>query len=148
MNHNIKSSVFTISLIALSTVFVSATYAAPSSGEMKAKLEKIDVNSDGKVSRDEAAKYKGVAKHFDNVDANNDGYLTKDEMKAQRAKSIQAKFRAIDGNQDGRISRAEADAKTPKIAQHFDKLDTNKDGYIDKNEMAEARQQREHRQRK
>ena len=43
--------------------------------------------------------------------------------------AIQA-IKAADTNNDGLISRAEADAKLPRVAKHFDQLDTNKDGQI------------------
>jgi EF hand len=142
MNYNFKSTIFAATLIIISTAFVSVANAAPRSDEIKAKMQKIDADGDGKFSREESAKYKGIAKDFDKIDANKDGFLTKDEMKAQRAKRAETKLKAIDGNQDGRISRAEADAKTPKLAKNFDKLDANKDGFIDKAEMAAARQRR------
>ena len=142
MNYIIKLTALTVSVIILSTAFATIANAAPKQDEMKAKLQAIDIDGDGKFSREEIAKYKGIAKDFDKIDTNKDGYLTKDEMKAQRAKKVAAKLKAIDANQDGRISRAEADAKTPMIAKHFDKLDRNGDGFIDKDEMAAARQHR------
>jgi len=143
MNHNIIATIFAISLIALSTIFASIANAAPTSDGPRAKMHKIDVDGDGKISREEASKYKGVAKVFDRVDTNKDGYLAKDEMQLQQAKRTEIKLKAIDGNNDGRISRAEADATAPKLAKNFDKLDTNKDGFIDKQEMAAARQHRQ-----
>lgn len=143
MNHIFKSAALTVSVIILSSAFATTSHAAPKPGEMKAKMEKIDTDGDGKFSREEVAKYKGIAKDFDKIDTNKDGYITKDEMKAQRDKKVAAKLKAIDANQDGRISRAEADAKTPMIAKHFDKLDRNGDGFIDKDEMATARQHRQ-----
>lgn len=136
MNHKIKSTIFAAALIVVSSALVSAANAAPRADELKAKMQKIDTDGDGKFSRAETAKYKGIAKDFDKIDTNKDGYLTRDEMKAQRAKRAETKLKAIDGNQDGRISRAEAEAKTPKLAKNFDKLDANKDGFIDKAEMA------------
>jgi Ca2+-binding EF-hand superfamily protein len=142
MNHIIRSAAQCVSVIIVSTAVASIANAAPRHEEMKVRIEKIDTNGDGKFSREESAKYKGIAKDFDKIDANKDGYLTKDEMKAQRAKKVAAKLKAIDGDQDGRISRAEADAKTPMIAKHFDKLDRNVDGFIDKDEMAAAREYR------
>lgn len=44
------------------------------------------------------------------------------------------RLRAADTNGDGLISRAEA-AALPRIAQHFDQIDTNKDGQISVEEM-------------
>ena len=37
---------------------------------------------------------------------------------------------AADANQDGLISRSEADTSLPRIAKHFDQLDSNDDGQL------------------
>ena len=40
----------------------------------------MDASKDGKVSREEAAGFRGVAKHFDEADTNKDGVLSRDEF--------------------------------------------------------------------
>jgi hypothetical protein len=40
----------------------------------------IDGNKDGKLSREEAAGFRGVARHFDEADANKDGALSREEF--------------------------------------------------------------------
>ena len=40
----------------------------------------IDSNRDGKTSRDEAAGFKNIAKHFDAADVNKDNFLSKEEF--------------------------------------------------------------------
>lgn len=40
----------------------------------------IDGNKDGKLSREEAAGFRGVARHFDEADANKDGALSRKEF--------------------------------------------------------------------
>lgn len=40
----------------------------------------IDSNKDGKVSREEAAGFRGVAKYFDEADVNKDGFLSREEF--------------------------------------------------------------------
>lgn len=40
----------------------------------------IDSNKDGKLSREEAAGFRGVARHFDEADANKDGVLSREEF--------------------------------------------------------------------
>ena len=40
----------------------------------------IDTNKDGKISREEAAGFRGVAKHFDEADINKDGMLSREEF--------------------------------------------------------------------
>ncbi len=40
----------------------------------------MDKNRDGKVSRDEASSFRGVARHFDEADTNKDGFLSREEF--------------------------------------------------------------------
>lgn len=40
----------------------------------------IDANRDGKISREEAAGFRGVAKYFDEADVNKDGFLSREEF--------------------------------------------------------------------
>lgn len=40
----------------------------------------IDGNKDSKISRDEAAGFRGVARHFDEADSNKDGVLSRQEF--------------------------------------------------------------------
>lgn len=40
----------------------------------------IDANKDGKLSRAEAAGFRGVAKYFDEADVNKDGFLSREEF--------------------------------------------------------------------
>lgn len=40
----------------------------------------IDGNKDGKLSREEAAGFRGVARHFDEADTNKDGVLSRAEF--------------------------------------------------------------------
>lgn len=42
----------------------------------------IDGNKDSKISRDEAAGFRGVARHFDEADANKDGVLSRQEFES------------------------------------------------------------------
>ncbi len=139
MNHKLTRMLSTSSIVVFVAMAPGLAAAAQSDGAMKGKMHKIDTNGDGKISRDEAAQYKGLAKHFDQIDTNKDGFLSKDELKASHAKRADARFRAIDRDGDGRISRAEADAKAPRLSKHFDQIDTNKDGYLSKDEIAAAR---------
>ena len=40
----------------------------------------IDANRDNKITREEAAGFRGVAKHFDEADSNKDGMLSREEF--------------------------------------------------------------------
>lgn len=42
----------------------------------------IDGNRDGQISREEAAGFRGVARHFDEADTNKDGSLSREEFES------------------------------------------------------------------
>ena len=59
---------------------------------------------------------------------------------AEMQAKAEARFAAADKNNNGRIERTEAQAVGERMAMHFDHMDANKDGGIDKAEMAAMRQ--------
>ena len=139
-----KTSIFratTIAaMVALGMLTAVSAGAAPGADAPK-KMQEMDKNNDGKISRDEAAAYSRFAKRFDAIDADKDGFVTSDEMKAAHARATAAKLKAIDANGDGRLGRAEVDAKAPRLSKNFDAIDTDKDGYLSKEELVAARKQ-------
>ncbi|MFC5523140.1 hypothetical protein [Polaromonas jejuensis] len=60
----------------------SQTPAAPrySAQELERAFNFIDANHDGKISREEAAGFRGVAKYFDEADLNKDNFLSREEF--------------------------------------------------------------------
>lgn len=52
-------------------------YAA---NELERAFNFMDSNHDGKVSREEASGFRGVAKHFDQADTDSDGFLSRAEF--------------------------------------------------------------------
>ena len=54
--------------------------------------------------------------------------------KGERRHKMHERLKAADKDGDGKISRAEAVA-LPRLAKHFDEIDTNKDGFLDREEM-------------
>lgn len=101
----------------------------------------LDKNGDGVISRDEVAAKPKLAKMFDKLDTNKDGVLSKDEIKAGKEKMHDRHMAKIDTDRDGKISRAEA-ASHPKLAENFDRIDINGDGYLSKDELKAAHKAR------
>lgn len=114
---------------------------------------KPDANGDGVISKEEAAKFPRLAEKFAQLDKDKDGKLAADELPMHRA-GMRGQaggmrgqrgggMRALDSDGDGRISRAEMQAGKAGMDQHFERMDVNKDGYIDKADrqarMAERR---------
>ena len=54
--------------------------------------------------------------------------------RGDRAQKMHERLKAADKDGDGKISRAEAVA-LPRIAKHFDEIDTNKDGFVTREEL-------------
>jgi Ca2+-binding EF-hand superfamily protein len=115
---------------------------------VKAQIERLDTNKDGKVSKDEA---KGpLAENFDRFDLNKDGYLDKEEMTRAMTRFLATQggpgsgggpgspsppeFDPLDRDADGRLTREEL--KGTPHADKFEEIDTNKDGKIDPKEWA------------
>lgn len=126
---------------ALASPFAFAQNAAPNAHASP------DANGDGVVTRAEAAKAPWLASRFDQLDANKDGKLDRDELRMRRGMrghGGMGGMRALDTDHDGRISRAEAQAGKGDLAGRFDRMDVNKDGYLDRTDMQlRMRQQRD-----
>jgi hypothetical protein len=61
---------------------VSAAPAGPrySASNLQQAFNYMDANHDGKLSREEAAGFRGVAKYFDRADTNHDNFLSREEF--------------------------------------------------------------------
>ena len=62
-----------------------------------------------------------------------------EKCRAERQARFEARFRKADMDGNGMVSRAEAEKAMPRLALHFDRIDTNKDGQITRDELAIAR---------
>jgi Ca2+-binding EF-hand superfamily protein len=140
-----NKAVFVSLLTALagSTVAYAEAPAAPAQrteacehGGRAQHFEKLDINKDGRVSRDEML---GKAtERFDRADANKDGSLTADERAAAHKRFAEEHFKKADKNGDGVLT---ADELPPHFAKMLGKLDTNKDGKLTQPELAAGHEQ-------
>lgn len=79
--------------LALAAMSLPATAAKDDANQPRdAQFQRLDVNHDGYVSRDEAAKERGIAQAFNDADDNHDGRLDRDEF--LKAQSIDERVRA------------------------------------------------------
>lgn len=133
-------------LATLLATSVTGLAVAASPAPSKPMAPRMDANGDGVIDRQEAAAHPRLAQRFDALDKNKDGKLARDEMPAPRHGMRHGRhhggrdggfmMRGMDADNDGRISAAEYRA-------HFDKMDVNKDGYIDQaDRVARAEQRR------
>ena len=108
-----------------------------------AKMEAMDTNGDGQVSRDEHTN--AAKKMFDTMDADKDGKVTATEMEAAHAQiagtddkkmkghmSAADKIKKVDPNGDGMLSIAEHGTGADTM---FDRMDTDKNGSLSKAEL-------------
>ena len=109
----------------------------------------MDKNSDGRLTRSEAAGNKDVLARWKQMDANNDGAVTRAEylkvMAKKDANTVKEKvagkddkrqakgFNEMDKNNDGKLSRAEAAGNRTLIGK-WKELDTDNDGSLSRAE--------------
>lgn len=116
-------------------------------------IKRFDKNKDGFLTRDELPPF--LARVFDRVDTNGDGKLDKQEVatllqvlrrrfaqgnnqpaaRPQVDRLVNSILQRMDKDMDGRISKKEA---MGRLAVVFDQFDTNKDGFLDKQELRQV----------
>lgn len=132
----------TLLMLAVLTALSAGTAfaaTAPANDSQHTPRSKLDANGDGGIDRSEAARHPRLAGKFDELDKNKDGKLAKEEMPRHRGRGFgrndhgpHGMMMKLDTDKDGRISRAESAAGEGKLASHFDRMDANKDGFIDR----------------
>jgi Ca2+-binding EF-hand superfamily protein len=141
-----------ITLIAALAVASSAAFAAVAAeghgprGAIAERLKQADTDGNGMLSREEAKALPMISKHFDEIDTNHEGQVTAEELRAFHEKRQAERWKKLDTDGDGRISRAEAQANAPRLFEHFDEIDANKDGFLSADELRAA-MMRHHRDR-
>lgn len=114
----------------------------------KGGIKKIDTNGDGVITyaEVEASGAERFLENFSNIDSDGSGDLTREEMRAFRDNKRQAakdKVQSADSDGNGAISYDEAsNAGFDRLVKHFDKLDSNGDGEVTREEMNAARKSR------
>lgn len=128
-----------------------AAQRGPAAGPQLLWVGDLDINQDGRITAAEVASRPELAKAFTNMDLNHDGSITNSEVQTlmqqriaagnaqQRAARLQ-RFDKADANKDGKLTLAEAKTGMPQIAATFTALDTNKAGYLSKDQVAAAGQ--------
>lgn len=125
--------------LALSSVVLAGD--PPKKKAADTHFKAMDTNGDGRLSPDEHAA--GAKKMFDTMDANKDGTVTSGEMDAAHEKvtgkkatkadmSSAEKIKVVDTNGDGMLTADEHAVGSKKM---FDKMDTDKDGFVSKAEL-------------
>lgn len=103
--------------------------------EAEERWKRLDQDNDGRISRSE---WQRNQQAFDRMDTDKDGFLTKEELQSA-AREFRGKrrkgLREMDTDADGNMSRSEWKGKE----ETFDRLDTNKDGLLSRDELREAR---------
>ena len=91
------------------------------------RFERLDVNRDDRISRDE---WRDTRAAFDRLDENRDGRLTRAELFAEE--STDDRFDQLDADRNGAVTRGEWTGS----AASFASLDVNRDGRLTRAELA------------
>lgn|GEM_PF-3287323 len=89
-----------------------------------AMFNEADTSHDGKLTLQEWLAFKPKRPH------DRDGRVDQAPDQAERQRHAEEWFKRVDSNHDGKISLDEAKAGAPRLAKHFDEIDTAHKGYV------------------
>jgi Ca2+-binding EF-hand superfamily protein len=162
-----RSILFISGLLATGIVFAQTATPPPTQDDrgdrmrnrwqerLDAKFGESDSNHDGTISQSEwqSARLRDATEQFQRMDTNRDGKLTRteadqafdhrmggrDRERGERAERV----RALDKDGDQQLSRAEIGNDMPRLAADFDRLDSNRDGKLSRDEIRAGRAPRD-----
>lgn len=112
------------------------------------KFNEADSNHDGSLSQSEwqSARLRESNEMFQKMDANRDGKISRTELQQGRGERMRGRgdrggrMKALDTDGDQQLSRAEIGDKLPRLAADFDRLDSNRDGKLSREEIHAGRE--------
>ncbi len=133
-------------VLAAALLSLVAVAAGAESRKWEARFDRLDSNKDGRISQSELDARRQAA--FRAMDTNSDGIVSQEEYKAavlaRMTPRLEKRYAKLDRNDDGKLSPDE-------IGRHkrnfIERMDTNGDGAISKQEAkaaAERRHKRHH----
>ncbi len=149
MSHSLKFAIIAGGLMTMTGGLVAFADHHRGSGHHQSRLEAVDTNGDGNVTRAELDAQR--AEKFAQADANGDGAVSFAEMEAFReterarrqADRAQRRFEMMDADGDGAIGPDEFGGRAERM---FDRVDTDGDGVITEDERSVAKDRmRQHR---
>lgn len=106
----------------------SDEFLGRSSNDAVASFNDLDVNRDGRITRNE---WSSERRTFDRLDVNHDAVLTRDEFSERVNNDRAASFLELDVNGDGNVARSEWRGSV----REFDSVDANRDGVLSRDEL-------------
>jgi Ca2+-binding EF-hand superfamily protein len=119
-----------IKSILISAVMAFAMINPAHSAETKARV-RLDANQDGAINFTELQNAK--RQRFAALDSNRDGVLVLGEFTTRR---VQKRFARLDNNRDGRLSAQEWELN---LSANFQRVDQNKNGVLEREELRAIR---------
>ena len=122
-----KLAIAALPALVLSAAIALPAIAKPGHGSLDARLEAVDTDKDGQITRDEIDAM--AKKNFAEADTNGDGFLSEEEISEHRQMKREARkaerYARMDTDKDGKLSEAEFAVRGQTM---FERLDSDGDG--------------------